>query len=111
MRMRTLLDQKKVMQAQSNALTRTSSSYIALEEGFRQFGSDLDKLQVCSTSVGPNRAWSGNADVCLTAIYRDQRYGVFKDSEESESDNFCLKWAHRVRGMLTVLRAVVGQNI
>lgn len=45
--MRTLLNQKRAMQAQASTVSKTSSQYIALEEGFRQFGSDLDKLQVC----------------------------------------------------------------
>jgi len=47
MRMTTLVDKKRDMQSHGSNVSKTSSQYIALEEGFRQFGSDLDKLQVC----------------------------------------------------------------
>jgi CDK inhibitor PHO81 len=39
------LDKKKAMQAHATT-SRLSSKYITLEEGFQQFSSDLNKLQV-----------------------------------------------------------------
>ncbi|KAF2672801.1 ankyrin repeat protein nuc-2 [Microthyrium microscopicum] len=45
LRLGSLLDQKRSMQAQQTPASRLSSRYIALEEGFRQFSRDLSKLQ------------------------------------------------------------------
>ena len=39
------------MQARSATASKISASFITLEEGFQQFGNDLNKLQV-STSTG-----------------------------------------------------------
>lgn len=46
LRLKTLLDKKKVMQARSITTSKLSASFITLEEGFQQFGNDLNKLQV-----------------------------------------------------------------
>jgi CDK inhibitor PHO81 len=56
LRLGSLLDQKRLMQAQQTPTAKLSSRYIALEEGFRQFSNDLSKLQVrtrlmCLSSV------------------------------------------------------------
>ncbi|KAF2840695.1 putative cyclin dependent kinase inhibitor Pho81 [Patellaria atrata CBS 101060] len=45
LRLTTLLDKKRSMQARTSSASKLSSKYIALEEGFRQFSSDLNKLQ------------------------------------------------------------------
>ncbi|KIW05164.1 uncharacterized protein PV09_03715 [Verruconis gallopava] len=45
LRLTSLLDQKTSMQARQPPASKLSSRYIALEEGFRQFSSDLAKLQ------------------------------------------------------------------
>jgi CDK inhibitor PHO81 len=45
LRLSSLLEQKKSMQAHNPPASKVSSRYIALEEGFRQFGGDLTKLQ------------------------------------------------------------------
>ncbi|KAI9652243.1 MAG: phosphate system positive regulatory protein pho81, partial [Trizodia sp. TS-e1964] len=54
LRLRTLLDKKKVIQSRSHATSKISASFITLEEGFQQFGSDLNKLQqfveICATA-------------------------------------------------------------
>lgn len=46
LRLKTLLDKKKVMQSRSATTSKLSASFITLEEGFQQFGNDLNKLQV-----------------------------------------------------------------
>lgn len=46
LRLSSLLEQKRSMQAQQTPASRLSSRYIALEDGFRQFSADLSKLQV-----------------------------------------------------------------
>lgn len=46
LRLKTLLDKKKVMQARSATTSKLSASFVTLEEGFLQFGNDLNKLQV-----------------------------------------------------------------
>lgn len=47
LRLKTLLDKKRMMQARNTAAPKISASFITLEEGFQQFGTDLSKLQVC----------------------------------------------------------------
>lgn len=44
-RLKTLLDKKKVMQSRSQNTSRRSAKFTTLEEGFQQFGNDLNKLQ------------------------------------------------------------------
>jgi len=46
LRLKTLLDKKKVMQSRSETTSKISVTFITLEEGFQQFGNDLNKLQV-----------------------------------------------------------------
>jgi len=46
LRLKTLLDKKRVMQSRSATTSKISASFITLEEGFQQFGNDLNKLQV-----------------------------------------------------------------
>lgn len=43
--MKTLLDKKKVLQSRSQTTSRRSTKFTTLEEGFQQFGNDLNKLQ------------------------------------------------------------------
>ncbi|KAL2050154.1 hypothetical protein ABVK25_009515 [Lepraria finkii] len=45
LRLKTLLDKKRVMQARNGTASKISASFITLEEGFQQFGNDLNKLQ------------------------------------------------------------------
>lgn len=45
LRLRTLLDKKRSLQGSTTPATKLSSSYVTLNEGFRLFSSDLDKLQ------------------------------------------------------------------
>lgn len=44
-RLKTLLDKKKVLQSRSQSTSRHSAKFTTLEEGFQQFGNDLNKLQ------------------------------------------------------------------
>ncbi|KAI9812555.1 MAG: phosphate system positive regulatory protein pho81 [Phylliscum demangeonii] len=44
LRLKTLLDKKRLMRAHSHP-SKLSASFMALEEGFQQFGNDLNKLQ------------------------------------------------------------------
>ncbi|KAL5345882.1 phosphate system positive regulatory protein pho81 [Pseudogymnoascus australis] len=44
-RLKTLLDKKKVMQGRNQNTSRRSAKFTTLEEGFQQFGNDLNKLQ------------------------------------------------------------------
>ncbi|KAF2479871.1 putative ankyrin repeat protein nuc-2 [Neohortaea acidophila] len=45
LRLRTLLDKKRSLQSRATPASKLSSSYLTLDEGFRLFGNDLDKLQ------------------------------------------------------------------
>lgn len=45
LRLRTLLDKKRGLQSRATPASKLSSSYLTLDEGFRLFSSDLDKLQ------------------------------------------------------------------
>ncbi|KAF2809681.1 ankyrin repeat protein [Mytilinidion resinicola] len=45
LRLATLLDKKRNMQAHPSTVSKVSSKYIALEEGLKQFSMDLNKLQ------------------------------------------------------------------
>jgi len=45
LRLRTLLDKKRSLQSQTSAASKLSSNYVVLDEGFRLFSNDLDKLQ------------------------------------------------------------------
>jgi CDK inhibitor PHO81 len=49
LRLTTLLDKKRVMQQHPQSVSKTSSRYVALEEGLKQFSMDLNKLEV----IGP----------------------------------------------------------
>ncbi|ERS96262.1 hypothetical protein HMPREF1624_07171 [Sporothrix schenckii ATCC 58251] len=44
-RLKTLLDKKKVLRARGNAISRRSAKFTTLQEGFQQFANDLNKLQ------------------------------------------------------------------
>ncbi|KAH8687818.1 ankyrin repeat protein nuc-2 [Tricladium varicosporioides] len=44
-RLKTLLDKKKVLQSRGGSTSRLSAKFTTLEEGFQQFGNDLNKLQ------------------------------------------------------------------
>lgn len=45
LRLRTLLDKKRALQSRATPASKLSSSYVTLDEGFRLFSNDLDKLQ------------------------------------------------------------------
>ncbi|KAI9849334.1 MAG: phosphate system positive regulatory protein pho81 [Sclerophora amabilis] len=45
LRLKTLSDKKKVIQSRSGTTSKTSANFVTLEEGFQQFGNDLNKLQ------------------------------------------------------------------
>ncbi|KAK6440505.1 phosphate system positive regulatory protein pho81, partial [Oleoguttula sp. CCFEE 5521] len=45
LRLSTLLDKKRGLQSRATPASKLSSSYVTLDEGFRLFGNDLDKLQ------------------------------------------------------------------
>ena len=53
LRLTTLLDKKRVMQQHPQSVSKTSSRYIALEEGLKQFSMDLNKLEV----IGSHALW------------------------------------------------------
>ncbi|KAK5110712.1 hypothetical protein LTR62_005589 [Meristemomyces frigidus] len=44
-RLRTLLDKKRALESRSTSASKLSSGYVLLDEGFRLFSNDLDKLQ------------------------------------------------------------------
>lgn len=44
-RLKTLLDKKKVLRSRGNAISRRSAKFTTLQEGFQQFANDLNKLQ------------------------------------------------------------------
>jgi hypothetical protein len=46
LRLSTLLDKKRVMQQHPQSVSKSSSRYVALEEGLNQFSMDLNKLEV-----------------------------------------------------------------
>ncbi|KAL8939109.1 MAG: hypothetical protein Q9216_003543 [Gyalolechia sp. 2 TL-2023] len=52
----TLLDKKRMMQARNTAASKISASFITLEEGFQQFGTDLSKLQSRTKELYLSRA-------------------------------------------------------
>jgi CDK inhibitor PHO81 len=44
-RLKTLLDKKKVLQSRGHGVSRRSAKFTTLQEGFQQFANDLNKLQ------------------------------------------------------------------
>ncbi|KAL8288095.1 hypothetical protein RB600_003836 [Gaeumannomyces tritici] len=44
-RLRTLLDKKKLVKSRSHGISRKSAKFATLQEGFQQFANDLNKLQ------------------------------------------------------------------
>lgn len=80
LRLKTLLDKKKVMQSRSATTSKTSASFITLEEGFQQFGNDLNKLLVCILLVHHRTVFCTHSFI---AIRRNQCDGVFQNLEES----------------------------
>ena len=77
LRLKTLLDKKKVMQGRNVSASKISASFITLEEGFQQFGSDLNKLQV---ALSPMMLLPANK--YLPAIHRAKRHCLFQDSQK-----------------------------
>jgi hypothetical protein len=55
LRLSTLLDKKRVMQQHPQSVSKTSSRYIALEEGLKQFSMDLNKLEVIGQRAPKDR--------------------------------------------------------
>lgn len=51
LRLKTLLDKKGSLQSRATPASKLSSSYVSLDEGFRLFSNDLDKLQVWRTAL------------------------------------------------------------
>ena len=45
LRLRTLSNKKEALQSRTTAASKLSSSYLTLDEGYRLFSNDLDKLQ------------------------------------------------------------------
>ncbi|KAL8931837.1 MAG: hypothetical protein Q9211_006700, partial [Gyalolechia sp. 1 TL-2023] len=56
LRLKTLVDKKRMMQARNTAVPKISASFITLEEGFQQFGTDLSKLQSRTKELYLSRA-------------------------------------------------------
>ncbi|KAL8712568.1 MAG: hypothetical protein Q9220_003099 [cf. Caloplaca sp. 1 TL-2023] len=56
LRLKTLLDKKRVIQARTSTTPKISASFITLEEGFQQFGADLSKLQSRTKELYLSRA-------------------------------------------------------
>jgi hypothetical protein len=56
LRLSTLLDKKRVMQQHPQSVSKTSSRYIALEEGLKQFSMDLNKLEVIGARLHKDRS-------------------------------------------------------
>lgn len=46
-RLRVLIDKQKSMRLRNPVISKTSTHYVTLEQGFRDFIKDLSKLQVC----------------------------------------------------------------
>jgi hypothetical protein len=55
LRLSTLLDKKRVMQQHPQSVSKTSSRYVALEEGLKQFSMDLNKLEVIGAHLHKDR--------------------------------------------------------
>lgn len=49
LRLKTLLDKKRVIQARVSSNPRLSATCVTLVEGFQQFDNDLNKLQVLTS--------------------------------------------------------------
>ena len=47
------------MQARSSTTSKLSANFITLEEGFQQFGNDLNKLQVSDLTVQVHGSFIG----------------------------------------------------
>lgn len=58
LRLATLLDKKRVMQQHPQSVSKTSSRYVALEEGLKAFSMDLNKLEV----IGQHTLITGEAN-------------------------------------------------
>ncbi|KAL8784263.1 MAG: hypothetical protein Q9213_004085 [Squamulea squamosa] len=56
LRLKTLLDKKRMMQTRNTAAPKISAGFITLEEGFQQFGIDLSKLQSRTKELYLSRA-------------------------------------------------------
>ncbi|KAL8718758.1 MAG: hypothetical protein Q9225_004138 [Loekoesia sp. 1 TL-2023] len=56
LRLKTLLDKKRMMQVRNATAPKISASFITLEEGFQQFGTDLSKLQSRTKELYLSRA-------------------------------------------------------
>ncbi|KAL9593421.1 MAG: hypothetical protein Q9219_007561 [cf. Caloplaca sp. 3 TL-2023] len=56
LRLKTLLDKKRVLQARNTIAPKISATFITLEEGFQQFGTDLNKLQSRTKELYLSRA-------------------------------------------------------
>jgi hypothetical protein len=65
LRLKTLADRKKSLQARGLSASKLSTVFVTLDEGFRLFNSDLDKLQV-------RRAKRSSREILtIVAIHRD----------------------------------------
>lgn len=52
LRLKTLVDKKRVIQSRSVTSSKISANFVTLFEGFQQFDGDLNKLQVSRLSRG-----------------------------------------------------------
>lgn len=84
LRLKTLLDKKKVMQARSATTSKLSASFVTLEEGFQQFGNDLNKLQVREPLLDTKLMGLSTVLKPNLAICRDQCHGLFQNPEKSK---------------------------
>lgn len=74
------------MQARSATTSKLSASFVTLEEGFLQFGNDLNKLQVRGLFVYYKNMMCLSTVLKLNlAICRDQCHGLFQNPEKSKS--------------------------
>jgi CDK inhibitor PHO81 len=53
LRLKALLDKKKLLQCHDRTISKLSTTFVTLEEGFQQFGVELNKLQVWAIFLGP----------------------------------------------------------
>jgi hypothetical protein len=77
LRLTTLLDKKRVMQQHPQSVSKTSSRYVALEEGLKQFSMDLNKLEV----IGPYALGASHTNPDL-AICGSERNSFLQDPQE-----------------------------
>lgn len=81
LRLKTLLDKKRVIQSRTHANSKVPANFVALLEGFQQFDGDLNKLQVCANFAAKWTSFALELTVSA-AIRRDQRDRRLENSEK-----------------------------